>query len=158
MSDSLPFEISDSETIVRVVKHGYHTNQNGKLTWHVFKPKAGENEVSVIRQLLGNDNCKSAGVRICSNENPSKYIGFAAILAKSIRDAGSEVVDSRDEFLGHADLRHNIAPLQDDEPSDGDATRKIRDRCKKLFESTKFTKDTEVDNPKWVASDLKLTA
>ena len=115
---NIPHEIGDDETIVRVIV-SWHLKK-GKLHRNVFDSPRGKDEVSVIRlDYKDADFCKTHGKTKVENSAltpPKLYKGLAAIRARSIREVGSEVVDSRATFEGHADIKHGIVRMRDDPP------------------------------------------
>jgi hypothetical protein len=152
----LPVAIEDNETVLRVVKYPFHFNKN-KLTWRIFKPQRMEADVSVVRQIVGNDNCKVKGKEICANPLNGEYKGFAAVLVKHVRETGSSVIDSRELFVGHADLGHGFVVPEDNEPNSVEVTKEINDRCKNILKHTEYKADPAPDSENWSGAELSLS-
>ena len=75
---------------------------------------------------------------------PKVYTGLALISAQAVRRLGAEVVDSREEYDGHADIKHGVVR------SRGEALapdlRKIYDeRLKQLAAEAIYLKDQMPD-------------
>jgi hypothetical protein len=148
----IAIEVDDAETIVRAIKTPHHINKRkGTLRPAAFLPRGGESRISVMRQLMGDDFCKSKGVEICGSE----YMGLAVISAGTIRTIGSSVVDAREEWLGHAHVDHGLTNLRKpelNEPHDPELT----ERCKQLAEASVFHVDQAPAEPGWAGPPLKL--
>ena len=111
----LPIDISDSEDIVRGIKTPHHVKKNGELRPAAFRPPKGNNCVSVIRLLMGEEFCRNKTKEICD----SGYIGRAILNVGAIRKKSNEVnvVDAREgEFLGHAHILYLCMSLNSDNP------------------------------------------
>lgn len=87
--------------------------------WHskksfraAFEAPPDSNEVSVSREkYLPNWLAKAYAKRWVQNLQlapPKEYKGFAFISARIVREVGSDVIDSRAEYLGHADIKHQF--------------------------------------------------
>jgi hypothetical protein len=108
----IPIPVADDEKIVRVIMAGYVNKSNTAIKPRAFRSRPGTDEVSVIRHTYkGSDFCKASG-RARSNE----YVGLAVLLASRIRQAGSEITDSREDFCGHAHISHGIVAPPPNEP------------------------------------------
>ena len=94
-ASALPVPIDAGETIVRAVKTPAHY-KNGKVATAVFRPRAQESSVSVMRQLMGDDFCKTKGVEI----GGGTYVGLLTIKAAAVSRAIAAAGDLR-EMLVH---------------------------------------------------------
>lgn len=94
---------------------------------------------SAIKDL---DFCKKKGIEIQDDKNP--YVGLAVIRTSSIRALGSEVIDSRNVYEGHADIKHGYVP-EKGKPLPGELTLRIDN----LIKHTKYEKDPDVNAPSW---------
>ena len=104
--DLLPLYVSDEEKLARALFHPFHISRSGKLYSGAFKAPAGRNDVSVNRlRALSPAACKQRAKAILS---PGEFMGFAVLSARAVRDCASEVVDSRNVYLGHADIVHEV--------------------------------------------------
>jgi len=150
----LPIAIDNSETIVRAVVTPAHY-KNGKVATAVFRPPVGKSSISVMRQVMGDDFCKNKGVEIAKDSRNQAYVGLLTIKAAAIRDAGSSVVDSRELWLGHADLDHGIESVPNDPLNSVDFAR-MTERCQALKKSSKFHPDHDAERPGWSGPPLKV--
>lgn len=149
MSCDLPIEITGEEKIVRLIRTPSHIKKD-KLAPTAFRSKAGTDDVSVIRQsYMGTDFCKSKGKEIMGDN----YIGLAALLARDIRNTGSTIQDSRDEFCGHAHISHGVI-LPRDEPPNSEMNLFITERCRELVKVTSLYIDPNPLAAKWTGPEL----
>jgi len=138
MTCALPIDIVNDENIVRLIRTPQHINKNNMLKPSAFRSKVGTDDVSVIRHThMGTDFCKSKAKKIMTTD----YVGLAVVSAGNIRDAGSKVRDSREEFCGHASIMHGVMILQSDEPPTSQDNLLITERCKRILEYTKYYPD-----------------
>lgn len=108
----IPLPITDDEKIVRIIMAGCVNKSNTAVMPRAFRSRPGADEVSVIRHTYtGADFCKANG-----RARGKDYVGLAVLLAGQIRQAGSAVIDSRDEFCGHAHISHGIVAAPPNEP------------------------------------------
>jgi hypothetical protein len=144
----VPIAILDSEVIVRAICHPYHFDKKGRLKWFAYRPPPEETKVSVLRHnYLGGDACKQKGQSL--NAEGKTYAGLAFSTAKGIKAARVGLIDSREEFLGHADIVHaQPAPPRHAEPDSAELDV-LRTACKKILESTVFIKDPYPDGQSW---------
>src|SRR5438876_9799331 len=104
--ESCPTPIGDSENIVRCVCSPYHVSSKGKLKPEAYDPTPNTDEVSVIRSdFKGADFCKINAKELEQPEKQKIYRGLAVLSAKQIRLEGADVVDSREIYEGHADIK-----------------------------------------------------
>jgi len=105
----VPIEIANEEAIVRGICSPYHVSSKGKLKPEAYDPSPATDEVSVIRHAyVGSDFCKKKAKELEDREKRKIYQGLAVLSARQIRSVGSEVVDSRQIFFGHADIKHGF--------------------------------------------------
>ena len=147
----LPIAVDDTETIVRALVTPAHFDK-GKLKTAVFRPKAGESSISVMRRLMGDNFCKNKSVDI----GKGFYVGLLSITAKSIRSVDSSVTDSRDIWLGHADLDHGFVSAPANDPATGDDFARMTTRCQELRKACKFYVDAAPAVAGWNGPPLKL--
>lgn len=147
MTCELPIEILDDENIVRLIKTPQHI-KNDKLKPSAFRSQAGIDDVSVIRHShMGTNFCKSKAKEIMG-EN---YIGLAVVTAAKIRSVGSKVIDSREEFCGHASILHGVI-FTVDEPPSAAISEFITERCRQIINHTTYHADPELANDVWTGS------
>ena len=141
----IPIEVSDAETIVRGIFHPFHLNGT-KLKWHAFRPPPTRADVSVARHdYLGTDQCRT---RAKSVRSPGEYRGLASLKVQAVRAAGPDVVDSREQYLGHADIMH-VYILEAGEPPESKVFGELRDTCKQLAKEATFRPDPEPAAETW---------
>ena len=140
--DALPLDISDDERLARALFCPYHMDNSGKIKKEAFKAPTGRRDVSVNRlRTLDPDACKARSKAI---RNPGAFKGFAVIVAEGVRKCGSDVVDSRELYLGHADIVHPIA-LEKGVP----APPKFNQRLKQMAQLAKYFPDPDPDSDRW---------
>ncbi len=158
----IPIDIDDTEVIVRAIFQPYHVNKKGRLKPKAFQSPAGKDEVSVIRHTyVGTYFCKCNAKEIEANGNIGKeknqlktYQGFAVLKALHIRSVGSDVNDSRDFFLGHADIHHGIV-LEPNEPPDSNQAMLLNERLRELVEKLAiYYPDPKPETKQWLGADL----
>lgn len=153
----IPVPIDDSETIVRaVVANAHYDVKKGKVRPSAFRPKAGETAISTMRQLMGDGFCKAKAVEIAENSPGQTYIGLLAITAAQIRAEGSEIADSRSEWLGHADLDHGFPSPPPNEPASAAEFQRMTERCQALLRAAVFQKDPIPESESWDGDQLVL--
>jgi hypothetical protein len=144
----IPYQVHDEEVLIRAIFYPNHFNKT-KIKAAAFRSPANKDEVSVIRQsYVTAAECKLRAKAIESSEQAKgiqkTYIGFALITAKAIRENGSDVVDSRHVFLGHADIVHGFVP-KPNEPLPPD----VMERLDKLAKAARFVRDPAPDVRYW---------
>ena len=145
---SIPNEIHDDEVIVRALCSPFHLDRRtGKPTWTAFKAPPDRKDVSVIRHdYVGGDFCKRKAQELT---NPSKtYRGLAFMHAKAIR-RGPDVVDSREVYVGHADIIHRFPAPPRGQPYEGPDLEALRDDCKRILEGVRYIEDPNPEGDKW---------
>lgn len=152
MSD-WPVPIQTDELIVRALYHPYHF-RNNKLDKAAFKPQRGSNKISVMRHdWLQSDGCKTQAKRL--QRDGKTYMGFAALCAGKINDAGAEVVDSREEYEGHADIQIKWKRGGGGEPGQPEEMIEINAVAKKLRDSARYYPDPDPDHDGWTGEEMR---
>lgn len=158
-ADQLPIDVHLSETIVRAIVTPAHFDaKKGDIKTGVFRPRSPETSISVMRQLMGDDFCKNKACEIAAASPTQTYVGLLVITAAEIRAAGSEVADSREEFLGHADLDHGLPSPPDNDPGSAEDFRKMTDRCQALKKKSLFFPDPAPTVAGWAGEALQLAS
>jgi hypothetical protein len=150
-ADSIPVAVGDGEIIVRAVFYPYNLNNSGKkLNKAAFRSPPGIDEISAIRKNFVDEQfCKAHAKDIdlfgsCRSNEKKEFRGFAVISAKQIRDSGSEVVDSRQVFVAHADIKHGyVAARHEPLPP------WLNDRLDRLKDLAKFIPDPYPKKWRW---------
>jgi hypothetical protein len=149
-----PRDIADDEAIARGICSPYHVKK-GKLQPNTYNPPYDTDEVSVMRvNWIGADACKQRAKEL---ENPAEnkvYKGLAVLSARQIWDNGAAVVDTREVFEGHADIRHGITPSKG-EPPPPEELKALRDRTKALANLAKYYPDPDPAAVGWVGPTLR---
>lgn len=151
----LPLDIANEEKIVRVIMTPSHVNQRkNTLKPAAFRPRAGTDEVSVIRHThMGSDFCKLKGQSIAADNTKVRYVGLASLTADQIRNTKSTVHDSRNEYCGHAHIAHGIRS-QPDEPQESATNMEITERCRALVSVATYHPDPNPSTPNWEGPTL----
>lgn len=146
----IPIAIEDCEVIARAIFYPRYVNNSGKLKGAAFRSPGGVDEVSVFRHTyMGSDECKDRARKM--EKKPDRtYRGLAALLAREIRMHGSDVVDSREIFLGHADIKHGFLPIAG-EPLPPEMAARLDD----LAKTARFYRDPSPDTSGWSGEEIK---
>lgn len=146
-NDALPIDVADEERMARALFHPYHFNKAGKIRPSAFKAPSGRNDVSVNRlRALNADACKTRSKAI---RNPGDFKGFAVLSALSVRQSGSNVIDSRQIYLGHADIIHDVILTKGDP-----APPAFNQRLKKMADSADYFPDPNPASDDWMGADF----
>lgn len=150
---SLPEDIPDDEKVVRVI-NSMHLKK-GHLKYNAFKPPVNKTVVSVIRQPMGDDFCKDKAVEITEPLDVD-YVGLAAIAAVDVRNCGSDAVDAREDYCGHAHIDHGFPtePAIPHEPGSPEHNERMRKRCKCIKDKCQYQKDPAPGIPGWQGNPL----
>ncbi len=142
-----PIDIDDSENIARAIFSPYHI-KNGKIKPQAFQPTSGTDEISVMRlDWIGFNLCKQKAKqmeRLTANP-PKTYVTLALLVAKKIREGGLNIIDSRIQFDGHADIKLGIKVIQG-EPLPPDQLIKLNELKEYLVMHTKLHVDDNSQN------------
>lgn len=158
---TLPVEVGDTETVVRAIKSPFHfKNSKSKtsLSKVAFQPRRGKREVSVIRQLMGDDFCKDQAVAIAASDPNSTYEGLAPALVRAIRAANADVVDARDDFCGHAHLiSPEERPRDDGDPPDPEVIESLDEFYKAMIALFVWYADPSPTALGWSGPQLRIS-
>jgi hypothetical protein len=148
----IPSDIANSEVLVRAV-FSYHLDK-GKPRPTLFRNP--DDLISVSRRawvapwltkLIARARIENERL-----ERPNLYVGLAFVSAEDVRKHGATVVDSRVEYLGHADIRNGIVQPKG-EALPPRISKTLHERAQKLLGSAKFVKDPDPDELRWTGSD-----
>lgn len=112
-----PIDVEPDEKIVRAI--GDQHLKNGRLKYQAFMPPSNNTNISVIRQLMGDDFCKDKAVSILKH----RYRGLAVMITKDATALGLKVVDDRNDFYGHALIDYGSPPPPPNDPLYADERR-----------------------------------
>lgn len=150
----VPNPVAANETVIRVVTT-WHVNSRG-LSHELFKNR--DDRVSVSRASWVEPwLAKLHGRARVENRRlspPKLYTGLAFVRVSEIRDHGSEVVDSREEYLGHADLRHGIATQKQGVALPPNLAKALNDRAKAIAKSATYVADPRPSSLRWRPNTL----
>ena len=151
-----PVLVENSEPVVRGICTPYHVSTAGKLKPQAFDPRPGTDTVSVIRiKMIGADACKAHAQTLSRPDQNKYYQGLALIRTSSVRKSGADVVDSRQVFYGHADIKHGyIAEAL--EPPPPEIVETWKKRSKTLAAAARFFKDPDAAGAGWEGDALVL--
>ena len=150
----VPREVEDDELLIRAVTN-WHLDGK-KLLPNLFI-NADDDEVSVSRHSWVEKSIAKiyAKVRIQDRflERPKYYKGLAFVTAKAVRDQTSKVLDSRSEYLGHADIVHGFKSPSPGEAMDPKIKKALKDRAKLIAKATRYIADTKPKSILWRAGE-----
>ena len=154
----VPVQVADGERIARAICSPYHFKKN-KVTVRAFDPTPGTDEISVSRlDYLGADGCKQRAQLLNDPDQQKQYVGFSVLRTATVRKHGMDVIDSRQVYCGHADIKLGLADLITDfvpgEPLDPELRLKIRDFGQLLLQSQKYHADPAAGSPQWTGAEL----
>lgn len=151
----LPTEIADDENIVRVILSPAHVKPNStKVRHQALRSRAGEDEVSVIRQShMGTDFCKEKGKEIEAGWPKNFFVGLLSAKAKEIHECGSTVHDSRTEYCGHAHISHGFI-ITPNEPPSADINLVLTNRCSRILEIMTYYPDPNPASLRWTGASF----
>lgn len=142
----VPLPVADDERIVRAIYSPYHLDtKKNRLKRQAYDPTPATDEISVMRiEYMGPSSCRR---KAQSLENPAKkkeYRGFAVLRVDTVRSSGMEVIDSRIEFCGHADIKLLMEELHKREPNEPlppEATKSLKDLQERLLSGSTYVGD-----------------
>lgn len=148
-----PREIADDEAIARGICSPHHV-KNGRLTPNAYRAPYDTDEVSVMRaNWIGADACKSRAKTLENLNEHKVYRGLAILSVSQTRQSGAGIIDTREIFEGHADIRHGIIEKRG-EPLPPEELKKLRDRCKALAALANYYPDPDPASEPWTGPPL----
>lgn len=139
----VPREIDDVETTIRAIFSPYHLKKD-RLTPRAFTSPPDVDQVSVSRRQYVDVWLAKAYAKRWAQEltatPPKTYRGFAILEVATLRKTEADVVDSREEYLGHADIVHGIVQQRGVALSP-DVRKRLDDRLKHLAETARYVED-----------------
>lgn len=105
------------------------------------------------KRHLGNDECKNHAKSL-ENLPRTEYMGLAVLQAAHVRRVSSEVVDSRFEFLGHADIKHGIVVPPKNEPLESAVNAELDKKLIYLRDNANYIRDPAPGQSKWTGPEL----
>lgn len=98
---------------------------------------------------LGSDECKRLAREVKPGDPNIKYKGLAVIQVQAVREAHSEVHDSRAIYCGHGHISHNIAALPIDDPLAAQQKFALDERLRALKSLARYLPDPEPMSDSW---------
>lgn len=147
--------VDDSEVIIRAALSPYHVKK-GVLHRNVFDAPPEKDEVSVSRHpfisySFAKIYCKLL-VQRKTKDNAKLYKGLVVIQAKSVRVCGSNVVDSRAEYLGHGDVVHGIVKPPKGMKMNPVDRKRLDDKLDGLLKAANYYEDQFPNDFLWTKS------
>jgi hypothetical protein len=105
------------------------------------------------------DACKARAKRLENPNAKKEYRGLAVLRVAAVRLTGADVVDSRINFCGHADIKLGIPELTSEyipeEPYSPELTLRLHDFANKFVaSSSRFYPDPNTQLETWVGGTL----
>jgi len=155
----IPLEVASEENVVRAVWSQHLDGSSLKKGF--FKAEGA----SVMRHTyLGTEDCRVRG-RAIQPGNPSvRYKGLAIIRVSKFRVVGSDVIDSREVFCGHAHVTHGqVLSGQTGEPGepqfdDPSLLMSLDERLRELKKAAKLYLDPDPAHENWTGPPVEPTA
>ena len=146
-TDSLPLLVMDEERLARAIFFPNFVNRKGEIKPAAFKAKGGRRDVSVNRLLALDANACKARSRDIGLAGD--FVGFAVLTAGVVRQCGSDVVDSRELYLGHADILHDqILPPGEPPPPE------FNERLQRMAAAARYYPDPAPATAGWTGEDF----
>lgn len=82
------------------------------------------------------------------SDPPKFYRGLAFVPVEAVRKAGSDIVDSRHEYLGHADIRNGVV-REKHVALAPDVRKMLDDRLQKIAKAARYIEDENPDCIRW---------
>jgi hypothetical protein len=136
---------------IRAILSPYHL-RNGKLVRSAFSSPSNRDEVSTSRQPYVPPTVAKMWAKLfvqrLHDATPKRYMGLAFVDVSRIRGAGSDVVDTRGEYLGHADIQHGIVVLKG-EPLPPQQKLMLDKRLDVIVAAARYVRDKAPDSITW---------
>lgn len=149
----VPINIDGDERIIRAIYSPYHVDKHNNLKHQAYNPTPGTDEISTMRmEHMGAAFCRRKAKTF---ENPAKrkvLAGLAVLTSSAVVKNGMSVVDSRQHFCGHADIRLLIPELRGvpkGEPYPPELGKRVTDLKKELLKASTFFSDPQPDKGNW---------
>lgn len=148
----MPRFVVDEEKIVRCLFFPYHFNKNGEIKPAAFHPKEGEKISTIRHDYVGTDFCKAKAKEMASPQR--EYRGLGVITAKQIRLASCDVIDSREEYWGHADIKMGFMVIEGN-PLPKEEFDELLRRKTALAKALRYFPDPVPDAEQWVGDKIE---
>lgn len=151
MMCDIPVEVADQENVVRAI-FSSHVDKKALRKNAFFEM---HDDVSVMRHsYLSSDECKKRALAVIPGNPNIKYKGLAIIGVKAVRDAKSQVTDSRAVYCGHAHISHGIQLPPADDPLYSEQKLMLDDRLRELKRLARYVPDPDPAAEVWKGEAL----
>ena len=103
---------------------------------------------------IGADACKRHAKALENLSEGKVYKGLAILSAQQIRQSGAGLIDTRNVFQGHADIRHGIIQRRG-EPLPPEQLMTLRGRAKALASIANYFPDPDPTIESWSGPCLR---
>lgn len=150
----VPREVDGDEVIIRAVMSPYHLDGNRKsITAELFTSPRDKDEVSVYRYPVVPLTVAKIDAKLFverpNDSQPKIFNGLAVVRVSKVRAAGFQVSDSREEFLGHADIVCGVVQKKG-VALPPDVRAELKKRLQTLVNATVYVRDSRPALPMWV--------
>jgi|SRR5208283_906969 len=145
---NIPVPVASEENVVRAV---WSQHLDGKsLKKSFFKTE----RASVMRHTyMGTEACRVQAKAIVPGNPSLRYKGLAITRVEKFRAVGSDIVDSREIYCGHAHVEHGQIAYEQAEPGEPrtgpEALMMLDERLRKLKEATRWFPDLDPASEHW---------
>jgi hypothetical protein len=144
----IPIPVASEENVVRAV---WSQHLDGNSLKKNFLKQEG---ASVMRHThMGTEACRAKARAIVPGNPSVRYKGLAIIRVSAFRTNGSDVIDSREIYCGHAHVTHGEQLPQQAEPGepldDPNLLMNLDDRLRELKRATKLFLDPDPGHDSW---------
>jgi len=148
----IPNLIDNSERIIRTIYSRINLNNKNELKNNFFKPPIGSEKISVNRlDYTTIKFCKKIGKKHQHEEQDRAYYGFAALIAKEIRNFDFDI--DYDPIKGnryHANIKIGYVSRRGQQlPAD------ITYKIEKLKKIARIYIDPDTNSKKWYGDEVK---
>jgi hypothetical protein len=154
----MPVYVSDDERILRAIYSPYHV-KNNQLKHQAYDPTPRTDEISVMRiEHMGPSLCKGKAKSFENLAKKKAYKGFAVLRTRTVRASKMDVIDSRDHYSGHADIKLLMAELyalEPQEPLSAELGKRLKDLKESLLKASNYVVDPNPQLAAWRGDKLE---
>ncbi len=143
----VPLGVSADERIVRAIYSPYHVDKKkNRLKHQAYDPTPRTDEISIMRlDYMGSSSCRRKARSIALENAKKEYCGFAVLRVNAVCNSGMSVVDSRNSYCGHGDIKLLMQELlrnrEPNEPLPAETLKRFRDLKDRLLMSSNYVSD-----------------
>jgi hypothetical protein len=124
-----------------------------------YEPTPETDEVSTMRvDWIGADACKKRAKDLEDPDHEKVYKGLAILSAKQISQCGATIIDTREVFMGHADIKLGIRAPKKGDPLPPEQLKEFRDRTKAPAKLANYFPDPDPSGGSWSGPPLRYKA